>query len=79
MGDESSVFSWKSLWGVRLSICATSTGSQTPVSTTGELGRCGFIRILSFRRKPESREINELDPGFRQCDELISASLSLEA
>jgi hypothetical protein len=30
---------------------------------------------LSFRRRPESRKINDLDPGLRRGDEQISVSL----
>ena len=31
----------------------------------------------SFRRKPESRNFNELDPGFRRGDEYFGVSLKL--
>ncbi|MDP2171456.1 MAG: acyltransferase [Rhodocyclaceae bacterium] len=36
-----------------------------------------LITVSSFRRKPESREFNNMDTGFRRCDGLIGISLVL--
>jgi hypothetical protein len=38
--------------------------------------RCRSNSIPSFRRRPESSEINNLDPGLRRGDDLLSASLT---
>jgi hypothetical protein len=41
----------------------------------GLSGSRRVIEDLSFRRRPESRKFNELDPGLRRGDEHFSVSL----
>jgi hypothetical protein len=33
------------------------------------------IRVSSFRRRPESSVLNQLDTGFRRCNELVEVQI----
>ena len=58
----------------RLSIAPRCRGGN---ASSGAPRRYCFIRIPSFRRRPEFREISGLDPRLRRGDEKISAFLTV--